>query len=75
MQTSAKADTRVDEVTVLFTDFVQFTRAAENTIPVQLVKSIDYYFKGFDQITMKYDLEKIKTIGDSYMCVHVAFLH
>lgn len=59
---------KLDEVTVLFTDFVQFTRAAENTNPVQLVKSIDYYFKGFDQITMKYDLEKIKTIGDSYMC-------
>lgn len=59
---------KLDEVTVLFTDFVQFTRAAENTNPAQLVKSIDYYFKGFDQITMKYDLEKIKTIGDSYMC-------
>lgn len=59
---------KLDEVTVLFTDFVQFTRAAENTNPVQLVKSIDYYFKGFDQITIKYGLEKIKTIGDSYMC-------
>lgn len=59
---------KLDEVTVLFTDFVQFTRAAENANPVQLVKSIDYYFKGFDQITLKYGLEKIKTIGDSYMC-------
>jgi class 3 adenylate cyclase len=59
---------KLDEVTVLFTDFVQFTRAAENANPVQLVKSIDYYFKGFDQITSKYGLEKIKTIGDSYMC-------
>jgi adenylate cyclase len=59
---------KLDEVTVLFTDFVSFTRAAENTNPVQLVKSIDHYFKAFDQITLKYDLEKIKTIGDSYMC-------
>ena len=59
---------KLDEVTVLFTDFVQFTRAAENANPVQLVKSIDYYFKSFDQITLKYGLEKIKTIGDSYMC-------
>ncbi len=59
---------KFDEVTVLFTDFVQFTRAAENTKPEQLVKSIDYYFKGFDEITIKYQLEKIKTIGDSYMC-------
>jgi adenylate cyclase len=33
-----------------------------------LVKSLDFYFKGFDEITTRYGLEKIKTIGDSYMC-------
>ena len=33
-----------------------------------MVKSVDFYFKGFDEITTKYGLEKIKTIGDSYMC-------
>ena len=59
---------KFDEVTVLFTDFVQFTRVAEQVEPEQLVKSIDYYFKGFDEITTKYGLEKIKTVGDSYMC-------
>jgi class 3 adenylate cyclase len=59
---------KFDEVTVLFTDFVQFTKVAEQTEPEQLVKSIDYYFKGFDEITTKYGLEKIKTVGDSYMC-------
>lgn len=59
---------KFDEVTVLFTDFVQFSKLAEHTEPEQLVKSIDYYFKGFDEITTKYGLEKIKTIGDSYMC-------
>jgi class 3 adenylate cyclase len=59
---------KFDQVTVLFTDFVQFTKVAEQTEPVQLVKSIDYYFKEFDQITTKYGLEKIKTVGDSYMC-------
>lgn len=56
------------EVTVLFTDFVQFTLAAEKVNPELLVKSIDYYFKGFDEITSRHGLEKIKTIGDSYMC-------
>jgi adenylate cyclase len=56
------------QVTVLFTDFVQFSRLAENVEPEQLVRSIDFYFKGFDEITTKYGLEKIKTIGDSYMC-------
>lgn len=59
---------KFDEVTVLFTDFVSFSKLAEHVEPVQLVKSIDYYFKAFDEITTKYGLEKIKTIGDSYMC-------
>ena len=59
---------KFDDVTVLFTDFVQFTKVAEQVEPEQLVKSIDFYFKGFDEITTKYGLEKIKTVGDSYMC-------
>lgn len=59
---------KFDQVTVLFTDFVEFTRLAEQTEPEQLVKSIDHYFKKFDDITTKHGLEKIKTIGDSYMC-------
>jgi class 3 adenylate cyclase len=59
---------KFDQVTVLFTDFVQFTKVAEQTEPEQLVKSVDYYFKEFDNITTKYGLEKIKTVGDSYMC-------
>ena len=36
--------------------------------PELLVQSIDFYFKKFDEISTKYNLEKIKTIGDSYMC-------
>ncbi|HET6768255.1 MAG TPA: adenylate/guanylate cyclase domain-containing protein [Chitinophagaceae bacterium] len=59
---------KFDSVTVLFTDFVQFTKVAEHVEPEQLVKSIDFYFKGFDVIITKYGLEKIKTVGDSYMC-------
>jgi class 3 adenylate cyclase len=59
---------RFEEVTVLFSDFVEFSRVAEKVSPEQLVKSIDFYFKGFDEITKKYGLEKIKTMGDSYMC-------
>ncbi len=57
-----------DFVTVLFTDFKAFTKHVETIKPEELVKSIDYYFKGFDDIFEKYNLEKIKTIGDSYMC-------
>jgi adenylate cyclase len=59
---------KFDQVTVLFTDFVEFSKYAEYVEPEQLVRSIDFYFKGFDEITTKYGLEKIKTIGDSYMC-------
>lgn len=59
---------RYESVTVLFTDFVGFTQFAENLAPEKLVESIDYYFSKFDAIIEKYDLEKIKTSGDSYMC-------
>ena len=59
---------KFDDVTVLFTDFISFSKLAEHLEPEQLVKSIDFYFRAFDEITTKYNLEKIKTIGDSYMC-------
>lgn len=59
---------RFDEVSVLFTDFKGFTSHAESLDPEKLVKSIDYYFSHFDTIMDKYGLEKIKTVGDAYMC-------
>ena len=59
---------RFNSVTVLFTDFKSFSSMAEEISPEKLVESIDYYFQEFDRITDKYGLEKIKTIGDSYMC-------
>ena len=60
---------RFDAVTVLFTDFVGFTSYAKNLEPEELVSSVDYYFSKFDEIMEKYKVEKIKTIGDAYMCV------
>ena len=54
--------------TVLFTDFKGFTTIAENMEPEALVKELHYCFKNFDLIIEKYGLEKIKTIGDAYMC-------
>lgn len=59
---------KAEKVTVLFTDFVEFSTLAEKIAPEKLVQSIDFYFKKFDEIITKYGLEKIKTIGDSYMC-------
>lgn len=59
---------KFDSVTVMFADFKSFTQYAENLAPEQLVKSVDYYFSKFDEIMEKYGLEKIKTVGDAYMC-------
>lgn len=55
-------------VTVMFTDFVGFTGIAENMKAKDLVTILDEHFKKFDEIIEDLDLEKIKTIGDAYMC-------
>lgn len=57
----------IDEVTVLFTDFKGFTRISEQLGPKELVSEINECFSAFDHIMQKYGVEKIKTIGDSYM--------
>lgn len=59
---------RFDSVSVLFTDFKGFTQFSETLSPEELVKSIDFYFSKFDEIMEKYGIEKIKTVGDAYMC-------
>lgn len=57
-----------EDVTVMFTDFKDFTKISENLTPKQLVADIHSYFEAFDKIISNYTIEKIKTIGDSYMC-------
>ncbi|MBT8288351.1 MAG: adenylate/guanylate cyclase domain-containing protein [Flavobacteriaceae bacterium] len=59
---------KFNSVTVLFTDFLGFTHYADNLPPEDLVKAVDFYFSNFDRIIEKYGLEKIKTVGDAYMC-------
>jgi class 3 adenylate cyclase len=58
-----------DSVSILFSDFKGFTRIAEGMGPEELVKELDGYFFQFDEIVKRYNLEKLKTIGDAYMCV------
>lgn len=58
-----------DNVTVLFTDFVNFTQAAEQMSPQQLINELHECFSKFDEITGRYNIEKIKTIGDAYLAV------
>jgi adenylate cyclase len=59
---------RYDLISVLFTDFKNFTQASEILTPEELVAEINYCYSEFDRIVEKYGIEKIKTIGDSYMC-------
>lgn len=56
------------QATVLFTDFKGFSKIANGMTPEKLVADLDYCYGEFDKIIEKNDLEKIKTIGDSYMC-------
>lgn len=69
LQTNGYASPRYYEsVSVLFTDFKSFTKLAAELSPQQVVFELDSCFVAFDNIIEKYGLEKIKTIGDSYMC-------
>ena len=53
---------------VLFTDFQGFTKIARTMTPKQLVEELDFFFTAFDRVIERYKLEKLKTIGDAYMC-------
>ena len=57
-----------DTVSVLFTDVVGFSRISETMTPSRLVTKLDVLFRKFDEIIEVNQLEKIKTIGDAYMC-------
>jgi adenylate cyclase len=60
---------RFENATVLCTDFKDFTGISERMEPEALVALIDDYFRAFDAICLKFGVEKIKTIGDAYLCV------
>lgn len=57
-----------EKVSVLFSDFRNFTMIAEKMTPEELVKELNICFVAFDNIIERNRLEKIKTIGDAYMC-------
>jgi class 3 adenylate cyclase/predicted metal-dependent HD superfamily phosphohydrolase len=60
---------RIQNGVVLFTDFVDFSSKAKKLRPLQLIRKLERYFTEFDNIIEKYNLEKIKTIGDAYMAL------
>ncbi len=59
---------KYDQVTVMFTDFSKFTTLTEHLDPKLLIDDLNTYFAAFDDIVSRHGLEKIKTIGDAYMC-------
>lgn len=70
LSTSGKfSPKRVQNGIVLFTDFVDFSQKAKRIKPLGLIKRLERYFTKFDSIIEKYNLEKIKTIGDAYMAL------
>ncbi len=69
LETNGHAQTRFYEsVTVLSADFKGFSTISRNLKPQELVAELNDYFVAFDEIVEKFNLEKIKTIGDAYMC-------
>ncbi len=58
-----------EDVTVCFTDFVGFSKSTMAMAAEDVVQELNKYFTAFDQIIERYGLEKLKTIGDSYMFV------
>ena len=58
-----------DEVAVMFTDFVGFTTITQKLPPKDLIKQLNTIFTRFDEILDQHQSERIKTIGDAYMCV------
>ena len=69
LKTSGQATPRLYEsATVLFSDFVNFTKLSATLTPKELIDELNECFLAFDEISERHGLEKIKTIGDAYMC-------
>ena len=68
LQTSSEGQ-YFSATSILFADFVGFTNMVENSDPGELLETLNTFFNGFDRITAKHNVLKVKTIGDCYMCV------
>jgi guanylate cyclase len=58
-----------ESVTVMFADLINFTQMSDKMSPTQLIDLLSQIFLRFDQLADKYQVEKIKTIGDAYMVI------
>jgi len=70
LKSTGKSKTKKHEnVTILFTDFMDFTTLVLSIAPVKLVQELNDIFGHFDDIMEEFQIEKIKTIGDAYLAV------
>lgn len=70
LREKGKSDPRsFEDVAILFTDFVGFTKISSQLAPLKLIEELNDMFTHFDEITERHHCERIKTIGDSYMAV------
>ena len=56
-----------EQATIMFADLVEFTPLSARMLPIDLVNLLNKIFSAFDKLTDRYQVEKIKTIGDAYM--------
>ncbi len=69
LKTKGKATPKqYENATVMFTDFSQFTKISAKMTPEVIIAELEACFSAFDEIAEQHNLERIKTIGDSYMC-------
>lgn len=66
-RTGSTTPRRYDSISVMFADIVGFTPIASEMRPVDVVENLNVVFTRFDELAEKYRVEKIRTIGDSYM--------
>jgi urea transport system substrate-binding protein len=66
-QSQGSVAEQFDEATIMFADLVEFTPLSSRMSPIDLVNLLNKIFSAFDKLTDRYQLEKIKTIGDAYM--------
>ncbi|MBL7718179.1 MAG: adenylate/guanylate cyclase domain-containing protein [Flavipsychrobacter sp.] len=68
-ETGKTSTTLHENTTIIFTDFKDFTQFSELFTPQELIEELAACFGKFDEISGRHGLEKIKTMGDAYMCV------
>jgi class 3 adenylate cyclase len=67
-QTGSSKPVRIESATILFSDFVHFTTATKGIDPISIVALLTGYFTSFDSMAETHHVERLKTIGDGYMC-------